>query len=273
MNGLASAPRAPERNRAMISKKKASIAALAAVAASAFAIDGREVMQNAYDVKKPSFSHSAVKMELTEASGAVETRMVEEWGRDKNDLVSTVMSFQSPASVKGTRFLIVENKDRDDDKWIFLPALRSTRRIASSEGDKPFMGTDASYDDLSTREVDKDTHELLREETVGGYSCYAVKSTPKDPADAQYSYRVSYVDKGSWVPVKAEMYDKKGALLKVLTVEKLEKVSGYWIPMVDSLKNVQTNHSTRISIMKIEIDKPVPDSLFTTNFLNTGRLN
>ena len=257
----------------MIGKRTAALAGLLALSLSAFALDGREVMQRAYDVKKPAFSHSAVKMELVEASGATETRMVEEWGRDKGGLTSTVMSFQSPASVKGTRFLIVENEGRGNDKWIFLPALRSTRRVASSEGDKPFMGTDASYDDLSTREVDEDSHELLREEQVGAYACYVVKSTPKDPAQAQYSSRVSYVDKASWVPVKAEMYDKKGALLKVLTVERLEQVSGYWIPMADSLANVQTKHSTRISIVKLEIDKPIADGLFSTNFLNTGRLN
>lgn len=272
MNAV-SARRAPGRSHIVISKRKGAVVALLALSASAFAIDGTQIAQKAYDVKKPNFSHSAVKMELIESSGAVETRMVEEWGREKDGLTSSVMSFQSPASVKGTRFLIVENKDRGNDKWIFLPALRSTRRIASSEGDKPFMGTDASYDDLSTREVDKDEHELVREETVAGYSCYVIKSTPKESADSQYSYRVSYIDKNSWVPIKMEMYDKKGALLKVLTVEKLENVSGYWIPTADRLENVQTKHSTRITIVKLEIDKPISANLFTTNFLNTGRLN
>ena len=80
------------------------------------------------------------------------------------------------------------------------------------------------------------------------------------------------MDKASFVPVKAEMYDKKGALLKVLTVEKLEQKGGYWIPMNNYLKNVQTGHSTRLEIMQIEIDKPLSDKLFSTNFLNTGRL-
>ncbi len=254
-------------------KKTALAVSLLALAASAFAIDGRTVMQNAFDVKEPAFSHSAVRMDLIGADGSTETRQIEEWGRDAGGLKSIVMAFQSPASVKGTRFLQIANDGRADDKWIFLPALRSTRRVASSEGSKSFMGTDASYDDLSSRDVDLDDHVITGEETVNGFACYVVKSTAKKAEDSQYAYKVSYIDKNSWVPVKAEMYDKKsGELQKTLVVEKLEKVSGYWIPMSSTLKNVQTGHSTHLVIVKIEVDNPLSDKLFTTNFLSTGRI-
>ena len=68
------------------------------------------------------------------------------------------------------------------------------------------------------------------------------------------------------------MYDKKGVLLKLLQIEKIEQNGDYWIPMKGSLANVQTNHATFVEILKIEIDKPVDDRLFSQNFLNTGRL-
>lgn len=246
---------------------------LATFVLGAYAIDGTQIMQNAHDVKKPKFSHSAVKMDLIDKGGAVESRQIEEWGKDENDLTSMVMAFYTPASVKDTRFLQIENKDKDDDKWIYLPALRSTRRIASSEGDKSFMGTDATYDDMSTREVAQDNHELVGEKTVGSYDCYVVKSTAVDPADSQYAYRMNYIDKKTWVPVMVEMFDKKGGdLLKVLNVEKLENVGGYWVTMDTLLKNVKNGHSTRLTIMKIEVDKAVSPKLFTPAFLNTGRL-
>jgi len=241
------------------------------IASMMYAIDGREIMQNAYDVKEPNFSHSLVQMDLIDKNGATESRIVEEWGKSENDLKSVVMVFHTPASVKNTRFLQIQNESRDDDKWIYLPALKSVRRIAASEGDKPFMGTDATYDDLSTRKVDRDNHELLKEETVGTYDCYVVKSWAKDPNDSQYSYRISWIDKKTWVPVKAQMYDKKSNLLKELTVEKLENINGYWIPMSNVLKNVQTGHSTRLVITKIEVDKPIDKRIFTTNFLAQGR--
>lgn len=239
------------------------------------AIDGTEIMQNSYDVEQPAFTKAAVQMVLTTKNGAKETRNVGEYGREKNDLSDMVMIFLSPASVKDTRFLQKENKDADDDKWIYLPSLRTTRRIASSDGSKPFVGTDFSYDDLSTREVDEDTHELLREETKGAFDCYVVKSTPVDPKDSQYLYRVSWVDKKTWIPIFIELYDKKGNLEKTSEIKRIEQKTGnstYNIPMEQIMTNVQTGHSTSLKIVNIEVDKPLADGYFTPNFLNTGRL-
>ncbi|MCR5290119.1 MAG: outer membrane lipoprotein-sorting protein [Treponema sp.] len=247
------------------------------MAFSAFALDGTEIMTKVYDRKKPDFSKAAVIMTLTDKNGNTEVRQVGEYGRNKNDLTDTVMIFFSPASVKDTRFLQKENKGTDDDKWIFLPALRTTRRVASSDGDKAFVGTDFTYDDMSTREVEEDTHELLKEsETKFNFDCYVVKSTPKDSKD-QYLYRISWVDKDSWIPVYIELYDKKGKLQKINSIPTLKKMQGatghtYNIPVKSLMENVQTNHSTCIEIKNIELDKPLQDGYFSPNFLQTGRL-
>lgn len=258
--------------------KTACVAASMLAAASAFAIDARGVMQQAHDVKKPTYTKSAVQMDLMDKTGKVEeSRVITEFGKDINDLTSIVMIFNSPASVKDTRFLQVQNKNADDDKWIYLPTLKSTRRIAASEGTKAFMGTDASYDDMSTREVDEDTHEFVNEkEEKNGYTCWVVKSTPKDPKSSQYMYRINWVDQNTNYPIYSEMYDKKGKLLKTLTLEKLEKQTGttgvsYDIPMQEYMKNVQTGHSTRLIIRKLVLDAPIEDRYFTSSFLNTGK--
>ncbi|MGI5069792.1 outer membrane lipoprotein-sorting protein [Treponema pectinovorum] len=244
---------------------------------SLFAMDGKEIVQKALDVKDPAFTQSAVQMDLIEKNGAKETRLVRQYGRSKDGIKAVVMVFLSPASVKDTRFLLQENKGNSpDDKFIYLPDLRSTRRVSTAEGSKSFMGTDASYDDLSTRDIDVDTHELLKEETKNGFNCYVVKSKAINPSDSQYGWRIQWIDKETWVPVYAELYDKKGELLKVLTVEKLEKITGesgqsYDIPTLNSMKNVQTGHETKLEIKKIVVDKPIPDRVFTQNFLNTGK--
>jgi hypothetical protein len=263
-----------------LTKTLFAAAAALTLTASAFAIDGRTAVKMALDVKDPDFNHSIVQMDLIEKNGVTaESRQVEEFGRSKNNLSSVVMIFRSPASVKDTRFLQIENGGgKDDDKWIYLPSLRTTRRIASSEGNKAFMGTDATYDDMSTRDVDEDTHEMIDENAAkNGYTCYQVKSTPKDAANSQYQYRVQWIDKKTNVPVYAEMYDKKGTLVKVLTVEKLEAKTGedgkntYNTPMSTLLTNVQTGHSTRLIIKQLILDKPLPDRVFTQSFLNTGK--
>lgn len=282
-----------EKHMKITSLKKAACAAMVLAAASmAFAEDGRSIIQKALDVKKPDFNHSMVQMDLIQKGGKIEeSRQVEEFGRHKKatDTSDLVIIFKNSTN-KGnidTRFLQMENKGRDDDKWIYLPALRTTRRVNSSEGDKSFTGTDASYDDMATREIDDDTHELLGEENKNGFDCYKVKSTPTAATmpKAQYQYRIQWIDKKTFVPIYAEMYDKKdGSLVKVLTVEKLKNISGYDIPMSNLLTNVKTGHATRLSFTQhkdasgamvdnIVLDKPIPDSVFTQNFLNTGKVS
>ena len=253
-----------------------SAAIIVSAVSSVFALDGRTVMQNAYDVKEPYFSHALVQMDLISKDGSVESRKVEEYGRSRDNIKDAVFVFLDPPSVKNTRFLQKENKDRDDDKWIYMPKLRQVTRINSSDGDKSFVGTEFTYDDMSTREVDDDTHELLAEtEKKGKFECAKVKSTPKDPADSQYLYRISWVDKETWIPVYIEMYDKKGKLLKVNEITEIKHPTGinntvYNIPAVSSMKNVQNGRQTNLKLLQLVVDKKIPAGVFTTNFLDTG---
>ncbi|MBI9094740.1 MAG: outer membrane lipoprotein-sorting protein [Sphaerochaeta sp.] len=237
-----------------------------------FAIDGTTVMQQAHDVKKPEYTHSLVRMDLIEKNGNTQSRILEEWSQDTDGMTGAVVIFKSPASVKDTRFLQVE-ENGISNKWIYLPSLRSTRRIASSEGSKSFMGSDASYDDMTVRDVEEDVH-VLQQESVekNGYQCYMVKSTPVDQSSSQYLYRMVYVDKQTMIPICEELYDMQGSLLKVLTVEEIKKIAPYDIPLVNHLENVQSGHATRLVIGQIELDKPIPSKVFTQNFLNTGRI-
>lgn len=259
-------------------KTLAAMTALA-IGTSAFAIDGTEIMNKVYDRQKPDFSKAAVQVTLSKNGKVEETRNVGEYGRCKNNLSDVVMIFFSPATVKDTRFLQKENDGKDDDKWIYLPSLKSTRRVAAADGTKSFVGTDFSYDDMSTREVADDTHELLKEsEDKGNFKdLYVVKSTPKDPKSSQYSYRISWITKDAWIPTYIEMYDKKGKLLKVNEIKAIKKMPGtkdrvYNVPMENVMTNVQTGHVTAMKMVNIEVDKPLPDGYFTSNFLSNGKL-
>ncbi len=259
-----------------------TVAALALIGTvGAFADQqGTDIMQKAKDLEKPKFSHSLVEMVLTEKNGTKEVRAVEEYGRNHDDgkgnkVNDVTMLFLSPANVKNTRFLQKENYGSDDDKWIYLPALKNTRRVNSSEGSKSFMGTDATYDDLSTREIEEDDHQYQGEETkkVGAttFECYKIKEVPYDKKSSQYSYRITWVDKATYVPVYTEMYDKNEKLIKTLEVPVIKNVQGYTITMATRMTNVQTGHSTTITIKKLELDKEIPERVFTSQFLNTGK--
>jgi outer membrane lipoprotein-sorting protein len=236
-----------------------------------FALDGREIAQRVYDRETGDTTHALVQMVLREPGGDPSVRTVESWIRESEDGTSrSVIVFHEPASVKDTRFLTIEHKDRDDDQWIFLPGLGRVRRIAASEGDSSFMGTDFTYDDMQSREVDEDIHTLLREEELEGRDCYVVESIPKEN-DPHYSKRVQWIAKDSWLPLKIELYNSDGTLHKYLTVERIEKVQGFWTVIDTTMTNAETGHATELHIKKLVYNQEIPEGLFSVNFLRTGR--
>lgn len=230
---------------------------------------GLEIMTQVANFKEPAFSHSVVNIILRDKSGSEETWVVEEYGKSENNLASMVMIFQGGAK-KGTRFLQIQNDGKPDDKFIYLPSLKAARRVNSSEGSKSFLGTDATYDDLTTRKVDQDEHTYLGEETKNGFDCYKIQEDPLD-SGAQYAQRITWIDKVSMYPIYTEMYDKSGKLVKTLTVDSITPNSGYDIPMSITLCDVTTGHSTSLVITRIVIDQPIPPRVFTQSFLETGK--
>lgn len=253
-------------------KRIFSAAALAMfIAASASAITGLEVAENVEDRDTGDTTHALVEMRLVDAGGDTKNRIIEQYGREENDLMRNVIIFHRPPSVEGTRFLTIERADREDDQWIYLPALDRVRRIAGSEGGDSFMGTDFTYDDLEGRDIEEYNYELLREERVGDWDTYVVETVPKPETDSQYSRLLQYVDKNSWIPVKIEFYDQEENLLKMNRVHRMEKVQGYWTIIENTMENVQSEHRTKLQVTNFRYNENLPEGLFTVNFLETGR--
>lgn len=244
------------------------------VTSTVFSITGLDVMNIMDEKESPKFTHALIELIITESNGSEKNRIVEMWGNtDSKDLRKQIMVFRSPASVKNTRFLIKENGE-GDDKWIFMPALGKVRRIAASDGGSAFMGTEFTYDDMSGREIYDDSHKLLREEKVGTYNCYVVESIPLNLSLSQYSRRVQWIikDKDILIPVKVELYSKKGKLNKLLTLEDLKNINGFWIPGTTKMENLLNNRSSVIKNKKIEINKRINPALFEKRFLTTGKV-
>ena len=232
---------------------------------------GREIVEQADAQPQPVSSRALVLMELITSDGSVQTRQVEQVTHDDGDIKNSLILFWSPANVKNTRYLSVEKTGGNKDRWIFLPALNKVRRIASGDGGGSFMGTDFSYDDLSGIEIDDYSYELIKEETVSGYECWVIQENPKPATDTQYSKRISWIDKSTYLTVKAEMYDKAGTLEKTMTAESTAQVQGYWTRTKLRMVNNRTNHATVLEMKKLLYDTDLDTRVFTTNFLKTGR--
>ena len=153
-----------------------------------------------------------------------------------------------------------------------MPELGKTRRIAAAEGGGRFVGTDISYDDISSanRETEKDTHKILRQEKLAGADCYVIESTPRD-SSYQYSKMILWIDKGSYVNYRLELYDKKGKLTKIFETLELRNVDGRLSPWVTKMTTTGSGTFTTIYVQKLQYDANIPEAVFTTNYLETGR--
>jgi outer membrane lipoprotein-sorting protein len=181
--------------------------------------------------------------------------------------------FQTPADVKGTKTLLVENSGKDDDIWVYLPAMKKVRRLVASNKKDSFVGTDFSYGDVIGHRVADWNHKLVKEETVAGRPCYLIESTPKTPDVAEnsgYSKRIGCIDKESFIAVKGELFDNGGQLLKKVSASDLTRVdekNNKWQPMTLEAQNVQTGHRTIIEFRNFKANVGVKDELFTTRTL------
>jgi outer membrane lipoprotein-sorting protein len=234
---------------------------------------GAEIMQMAYDRPDGDDYSGNMRMTLINKRGSTRVREMKIYSKDEGEDTKSLTYFTKPADVRGTGFLQYEYDDpeKEDDRWLYLPALKKSRRITGSSDDDSFMGSDFTYDDWGGRTLEEDTHKLLREETLDGEACWVIESKPKDE-DNQYSRFVSWIRQNSYVEKKVEFYDRRGELLKILNVEELKQVSGYWTPFRMVMKNVQDEHQTIIEQLDIEYDQGLSDSLFRVSSLERGRI-
>ncbi|MCR5352081.1 MAG: outer membrane lipoprotein-sorting protein [Bacteroidales bacterium] len=254
-------------------KRFALLAALIlAATAQLDAQTGRDIIQRAKDRPDGDTRYSEMQLTLIKKNGDKRERKMVSWAMDEGKDTKKIMFFTYPGDVKGTGFLTwdYDQVGKEDDKWLYLPAMKKTRRIsgASSKTDF-FMGTDFTYDDMGGRNVDEDKHTLLREEDRDGHKCWVVESVPVDSREI-YSRKVSWIRQDSDTGVYCEFYDKLNKLHRVMTVLDLQKVDGYWTVMKMEMKNVQSGHSTQITVTAPKYDVKVDKSMFTVAKLEKG---
>ncbi len=248
-----------------------SLFLLANIATIAQEITGLKVIQNVYDRPTGEDQTSDLTMTLINSSNKERVRKIKQFSRDFGDMEKSIMFFVAPADVKNTSFMnwSYDEDGKEDDQWIYLPALKKTKRISSDSKSDYFMGSDFTYDDLGDRKPTQDTHKILREEIVDGKDCYVVESTPKDE-DYMYSKTITWIIKDKWVGVKKEFYDEDGDLLKTLTIKKVDDIKGILVVTHSVMENVQKNHKTIITLTNISINTGISKSKFTERMMTRG---
>lgn len=160
----------------------------------------------------------------------------------------SVFAFNWPADVNGTKLLTWTHKDRDDDQWLYLPAIKRVKRISSSGKSGSFMGSEFAYEDLSAQEVDKYTYKFIEEVELDGRKTWVTERYPTDK-NSGYSKTKNWTDQEYKNVVKIEFYDRKGELMKTANFKGYKKYGEFW--RFDSIE--MANRQTRKrSIMRWE---------------------
>ncbi len=212
-----------------------------------------------------------VVMELITADGKKRTRILTMLRKNDPDgrQQRYFLFFHEPGDVRRTAFLVWKYPDKDDDRWIFIPAVNMTRRIAARDSRSSFVGSDFSYEDVSGRDLTADVHTLLREEGLGKAACYVIQSTPR--AQADFTRKLSWIDKGSFLPLKEEYYDAQNQLARVFTADKIEMVGSdkrsYPTVTKRTMKNVQSSHRTEVAFELVTYDAGIEADVFTDRAL------
>ncbi|MBT2968922.1 MAG: outer membrane lipoprotein-sorting protein [Candidatus Thiodiazotropha sp. (ex Ctena orbiculata)] len=219
-------------------------------------------------------SASSVEMLLHNRAGETSKRQlriefleVPELGLGDKSLVV----FDEPRDIKGTAFLTHSKIHKEDDQWLYLPAIKRVKRISSVNKSGPFVGSEFAYEDLISNEVEKYAYRWVIDEACGELQCYVIEQFPVYK-NSGYSRQVVWVDKDEYRRMKIEFYDRKEDLLKTLVYENYEQYLGqYWRALRLSMTNHQNGKSTELTFSPYEFQVGLTDNAFSRSRLNRLR--
>ena len=217
-------------------------------------------------------SQTTLTMTLKNAAGQISQREIRTKTLEvNNDGDKSLNIFDHPRDVKGTAFLSFSHPVGADDQWLYLPALKRVKRIASRNKSGPFMGSEFAYEDLASFEVEKYTYKFLREEPCQAGTCFVIEQDPVDKYSG-YTRQINWIDTQEYRSWKVEYYDRKNSLLKTLTVVDYKQyLDKYWRATGMVMVNHQSKKTTELSWGDYRFRTGLTESDFNKNTLKRAK--
>ena len=217
-------------------------------------------------------------MELITKRGKVRRRVTRIYRRDFGEERRSILFFDEPPGLEGTALLTYDYPEakRDDDQWIYLPALRKSRRIATADRGRSFLGTDLSYEDIK-----KETRLSLPDyrwtnlgsAEVDGVPCWRLEGVPVDEDTAEvlgYGRVVFFIDGEIWMPRRADYWNPSGHALKTISLLEIRQVEGIWTAHRIEAENLRNGHRTHLTFRDVDYQTFLEEDLFTERALSRG---
>jgi hypothetical protein len=240
--------------------------------------DGRQIMQRVEDRDDGDDAIADLRMTLIDKRGNQRVREIRSFTKDFGEDEYQLLFFLSPADVKDTGFLTFDYDDpgRDEDQWLYLPALKKTKRIAVGDKSGSFMGSDFSYADMTSRELDHYDFRLMKEAEVGGVEVWQVEAIPRSQEEVDetgYTKSVYFVRKDIHFVIRAVHWVEKGSRLKYLDVKRLDQIDGIWVGTeihMTTKKNKAILHRTILEQQNVQFGQDLDADLFSVRQLEKG---
>ena len=262
----------------MRSERIAVIAALLLSTVVSAAPSGREIMEQVNARDDGDNATMQMEMRLIDKRGKERVRKMQRWMQDRGADTYSLLFFLSPTDVRNTGFPTYDYDEagKDDDQWLYLPALRKTKRIANDDKSGSFMGSDFNYSDMTDPDLDDYTFTLMKETEVRGNPVWQIKAVPKSRAvieETGYKQSVLFVRQDIPMVVRAVRWLEKKGRLRYLDIKQLEQIDGIWTPLETSMTTKQGKkrlHKTVIRYAEVKYNQPLQESMFTVRRLEKG---
>lgn len=242
-------------------------------------LSASEIMKRVDDRYTGDTSMSSAVLNIIDRRERQRTRDLKMFNLEKNEVEKSLIFFMSPAEVQDTAYMTFdwEDESKEDDSWLYLPAMQKIKRVASSEESGKFMGSDFSYADINGLDFEDFNYSLVNEtEVVDGHECWVIRSTPKDDRIIKktgYTGATSWIRKDIYFSVKAIIDVKKANRVKYFAAKNIENIQGVWtaqtLQMVTT-RNGKRENSSLIELSDIVYNEEVDESLFDTQAMQRG---
>ncbi len=224
-----------------------------------YAQNGLEIATMVDNRVVPKDIISKTTMLLTNRKGKTRTSTI--LSKSSNNGSKQILWFLAPLDDKGVAFLKIEHDNKSDEMRMWLPAFKKVRRISSSKKGDSFMGSDLSYEDMTSRSLEENRYKRLEDETLDGKDCFVLEVLPNEDIKSTYSKHITWIVKESLIAVQEESYDLGGGLRKKKKFF-FDSISDYHVINKIFVEDVQKNHTTTLTMEDIKVDSGLDHSLY-----------
>lgn len=253
---------------------------LAEVVAKDSLIDANQIMEKQKEYHEAETEFFEQAMMLIDEQGNKQKRSVRFYlKKQDDDLRRLLIVFLAPPEIEGTALLTWEQRGRDNDQWVFMPATKKMQRIARSSQRSYFMGTDWTYEDLMPEQLNDFRYSVQRIDTLkvddAERPCWVIEAVPGNADKMKksgYSKRLLWVDKQRFLSLKIEYYDRRNRLVKIQSFSSLKGFERHlWRAGKIHIDNISKNHQTLGLQTEHRVNEPISDFVFSERFILSGR--